>query len=197
MTRFLSGTSFANVCSALALAVALGTGGAYAAGTIGSHDIKNKSIRSVDIKNGQVKSADLAVDAVDSSKVRADALTAQDLATGSVGSAELADAGVTGADVLDGTLTTADFAGADHTGNISLGAGAVANGHCKQFNVTIPDTRAGEAAIINTQATLQDGVTISGQRVPTDGSVTMNVCNLSGTTMDPLTNLPIRVITVG
>ena len=55
--------TFANVCSFIALVVALGTGSAYAANTIGSDDIIDESIQSVDIKNGQVKPADLAAGA--------------------------------------------------------------------------------------------------------------------------------------
>src|SRR5438067_292925 len=50
--------TFANVCSLLALVVALGTGSAYAANTIGSSDIIDESIQSVDIKNGEVRQGD-------------------------------------------------------------------------------------------------------------------------------------------
>lgn len=45
--------SYANVTSTLALFLALGTGAVYAAGEIGSMDLKNNSIRSKDLKNGQ------------------------------------------------------------------------------------------------------------------------------------------------
>jgi hypothetical protein len=38
---------------------------------------------------------------------------------------------------------------------------------------------------------------ISAQRVPSDGNVTLNVCNFSGTTQAAITNLPVRVITFG
>ena len=50
--RLRRGFTFANVCSCIALIVALGTGGAYAANTVGSDDIIDESIQSVDIKNG-------------------------------------------------------------------------------------------------------------------------------------------------
>lgn len=43
--------SYSNVAATLALAVALGTGGAYAAEQFGSNDIRNNSIRSADLKN--------------------------------------------------------------------------------------------------------------------------------------------------
>ena len=50
MKPIFGGNRYANVTSTLALVVALGGTGAYAANTIGSKDIGN----------GQVKSADLA-----------------------------------------------------------------------------------------------------------------------------------------
>jgi hypothetical protein len=52
--------TFANVCSFIALAFALGTRGAYAANTIGSDDTIDGSIQSVDIKDCQVKTAELS-----------------------------------------------------------------------------------------------------------------------------------------
>ena len=61
--------TFANVCSFIALVFALGTGGAYAANTIGSDDIIDESIQSVDIKNGEVHTADLGGGAVTSGKL--------------------------------------------------------------------------------------------------------------------------------
>ena len=51
--------TFANVCSFLALLIALGTGGAYAANTVFSTDIVNGEVKSVDIGTGQVQSADV------------------------------------------------------------------------------------------------------------------------------------------
>lgn len=62
--------SYANVTSTLALVVALGGTGAYAANTIGS----------ADIKPGAVRSSDLGKNAVTSPKVKDGALQLQDLA---------------------------------------------------------------------------------------------------------------------
>src|ERR1044072_6059512 len=50
--------TFANVCSFLALLIALGTGGAYAANTIGSTDIINGQVKSPDIGTGQGQTID-------------------------------------------------------------------------------------------------------------------------------------------
>ena len=62
--------SFANVCSFLALLIAIGTGGAYAADTIGSSDIIDESILSQDVKNGQIHSSDLGNNQVQSADFR-------------------------------------------------------------------------------------------------------------------------------
>ena len=51
--------TFANVCSFMALLIALGTGGAYAANTIGSTDIINGQVKSPDIGTGQVQAIDV------------------------------------------------------------------------------------------------------------------------------------------
>lgn len=50
--------SFANVCSLLALFVALG-GSAYAAALITSADVKNRSLRGIDIKKNAVKGSEV------------------------------------------------------------------------------------------------------------------------------------------
>jgi hypothetical protein len=59
MSRLRRALTFANICSFLALVVALGTGGAYAANTVFS----------TDIVDGEVKTADIATDAVTSGKI--------------------------------------------------------------------------------------------------------------------------------
>jgi hypothetical protein len=236
--RFLRGLTFSNVCSFLALTIALGTGTAYAANTVGSDDIINESIQSVDLKNGEVKTvdigadqitsarikpggvinSDLGADAVNSSKVLIDSLTSADLAIDSVGASELAansvgsgelatdsvgateisDDSIDSGEIVNDSLTTADIAGADvNPGVISLGAGAVANGRCRQFSIGVGGAKAGEGVILSTKAPLQDGVLIYAQQVPSDGNVTIDVCNLSGTTQAAITDFPIRIITFG
>ena len=48
--RLLRGPTFANVCSFLALTIALGTGTAYAANTVRSRDIVNGQVKAPDIR---------------------------------------------------------------------------------------------------------------------------------------------------
>jgi hypothetical protein len=58
MARIRPHLTYANVISTFCLFIVLG-GGAYAAGTIGSDDIKDNAVHSRHIKNGQVASTDL------------------------------------------------------------------------------------------------------------------------------------------
>ena len=80
---------------------------------------------------------------------------------------------------------------------MGFSAGAVASGRCKQFDISVSGAKAGEAVIVSTQGALQSGVVIYGQRIPSDGHATIDLCNFSGTTMSAISNLPVRVITFG
>lgn len=61
--------TYANVTSTLALFLVLSTGGAYAAATIGSSQIKDNAIRTQHIAGGQVQQPDLGAGAVSRSKI--------------------------------------------------------------------------------------------------------------------------------
>jgi hypothetical protein len=196
--RLLRGTTFANVCSCLALAIALGTGTAYAANTVSSRDIVN----------GQVKSADIGANQVGSPKLKTGAVTTTDIAAGAVDGSKVLGGSLTGAsfatDAVDGSkvaadsLTTADLAGADvNGGGINVPTGYVPDGRCRQLDAAVGGAKAGEAVLFNVKAALQDGVVIYGQRVPSDGHVMFDVCNFSGTTQAAITDLPVRIITFG
>ncbi len=52
--RLLRGFTFANVCSFLALTIALGTGTAYAANTVFSTDIVDGEVKNVDLAGNSV-----------------------------------------------------------------------------------------------------------------------------------------------
>jgi hypothetical protein len=135
---------------------------------------------------------------VNIAKVLDESLTSTDLAANSVSAGEIADNAITGAKVGDDTLTAADIAGADVNGGaISLPTGYVPNGRCRQLDAAVGGAKAGEAVVFSIQAALQDGIVIYGQRVPSDGHVTFDVCNLSGTTQAAISEMPVRVITFG
>jgi hypothetical protein len=210
--------SHTTVVSYLALFLALGTGGAYAANTIGSSDVINGSLVSKDIKNATVSNVDIRNNAVTTQKLKKGAVASvdildatvslADLAANSVNGDNVAPESLTSADIandsIDGgkisndSLTTADIAGADvNGGRIQVSTGLVPNGRCKQLEANIPGAKAGEAVVFSIKAPVQDGIVIYGQRVPSDGNVTLDVCNFSGITQAEIVDLPVRVITFG
>jgi hypothetical protein len=156
--QFRRRLTFANVCSLIALVVALGTGSAYAANTIGSEDIIDESIQSVDIKNGQVKNADLAGSAVtspkiasaavansniapgavDSNSVLDESLTSSDLATDSVGATEIADNSIDTGEIVDNSLFSADLA-PNSVGASEIAANAVGTSKVANESLTLSD----------------------------------------------------------
>jgi hypothetical protein len=156
--QFRRRLTFANVCSLIALVVALGTGSAYAANTIGSDDIIDESIQSVDIKNGQVKNADLAGSAVtspkiasaavananiapgavDSNSVLDESLTSSDLATDSVGATEIADNSIDTGEIVDNSLFSADLA-PNSVGASEIAANAVGTSKVANESLTLSD----------------------------------------------------------
>ena len=111
--------SFANVASFLALAIAVGTGSAYAADTVFSSDIvdgevkaadiDNNAVRSTKIGTGQVLNPDLGADAVDGSKVLDASLTGADVANSTLTGDDVASSSLTGIDVSNGSLTSSDI----------------------------------------------------------------------------------------
>jgi hypothetical protein len=176
-------------------------------GAVNSASVFDNSLTNADLGVDSVQATEIADGSIDSGEISDNSLFAQDLAPSSVGTSELADGGIGNADIAsnavngskvsNNTLTTADIAGTDASGAISLGAGSVANGRCKSYDISVPGAVAGQGVMIATKAALQAGMVIYGQRVPAADTVTMTVCNLSGTTMDAITNLPIRTITFG
>jgi hypothetical protein len=63
------------------------------------------------------------------------------------------------------------------------------------LDANVGGAEAGQAVLFSVQAALQDGVMIYGQRVPSDGHVTFDVCNFSGTTQAAISDLPVHVLT--
>jgi hypothetical protein len=71
--------SHATVVAYLALAVALSTGTAYAANTIGSSDVIDNSLLSRDVHNGTLVADDLAVNTIGSGRIKDNSLTMNDI----------------------------------------------------------------------------------------------------------------------
>jgi hypothetical protein len=186
--------TFANVCSALALAVALGTGGAYAANTV----------RSKDIVNGQVKAVDLKKNAVTSTKIKDGTVARGDLRSGSVDGAAVADASLSTADlavdavkggvVADHSLTFDDIVGASVIGNLGFATGFVANGRCREFDVTVAGASPGESVVLSLLGDPPPGLVILGVGVTTAGTARGQLCNMTGATMLSV-SVPVRIVT--
>ncbi len=87
--------TYANVVATLALFLALG-GGAYAAATVGSGDIKNNAVLSRHIKDGEVKKSDLAANSVGSGKVIDGSLLRRDFKPGQLSASGPAGGDLTG-----------------------------------------------------------------------------------------------------
>ena len=80
IARIAGRVSYANVAATLALVVALGTGGAYAASQIGPKDIKKNAVRAKHIKKNQVKAKHVGKNVVKSKHIKNGQVKAADLA---------------------------------------------------------------------------------------------------------------------
>ena len=125
--------TFANVCSFLALAVALGTGTAYAANTIGSTDIINGQVKSADIGTGQVQSVDVKNDGLTGVDIADSSLTDSEIADGSLTSANIEDGSIDGLDIRDEGVDSPDLA-PESVGSRELADGAI-QGHMQDPRV--------------------------------------------------------------
>jgi hypothetical protein len=200
--------TFANVCSFLALFVALSTGAAYAANTVFSTDIVNGEVKTDDlsdatppgelgpqgitgekIETGAITAAKIASGAVDGSKiadggvtgadVAGDAITGAKVADGAISNADVAGDAVDGSKVANDSLTLADLRGADVSGaEINVKKGGAPTGGCKDFDVPAPGASPGETVMITPQAGLPAATILSGVRVVAADQVTIKVCYL-------------------
>ena len=136
MFRRLRPRSAYDVIAVLALFVAVGTSGAYAANTVFSTDIVDGEVKNADIggnqvtttkiKNGNVMPLDIAADAVTGPKVLDDSLNGDDVQESTLGL-------VPDADMLDGR-DSKSFA---RLGGVVNGDGSVVQG--SGFTVTHPN----------------------------------------------------------
>jgi hypothetical protein len=117
-----------------------------------------------------------------------------DLAPSSVGSSEIAANAVGASKVANESLTLSDIAGAAANGTISLGG--IPNGRCTQVTFSVSGAQVGDSPIVTTRAAIQNGIVLYPNRVASAGHVEVNACNFTGTSMTPISNFPIRVITL-
>ena len=140
--------TFANVCSFLALLIALGTGSAYAANTVFSEDIvngevktadlDNNSVRSTKIGNAQVLNQDLGADAGQrledrstrqsryADTWRSNSVDSPQILSDAVGATEVADNSIDSGEIANDSLFDDDLASSS-VGTSEITAGAVGN----------------------------------------------------------------------
>jgi hypothetical protein len=104
MLRRLRPRSAYDLVAVLALIIAVGTGGAYAANTIGSADVIDESLLSQDIKNDTIQKDDLGPDSVGTGKIKDGVVATSDLAPDAVTGAKVLDNSLGGADIQESTL---------------------------------------------------------------------------------------------
>jgi hypothetical protein len=92
--------SYANVVSALAIVVALGTGTVWAA-----NQLAPKSVGTKQLKTGAVTADKLRKNAVTDTKIKDGAIGSSKIASGAVTSTKIAAGSVTGAKIVNGSVT--------------------------------------------------------------------------------------------
>jgi len=198
--------SYANVASTLALFLALGTGTAYAANEWTGENIVDQSLTAADIQIGTIgtlrvqdnslQAIDLAPDSATSSEIASAAVGSSEIGAGAVGGSEIAAGAVGTSEIANNTVSSADLAGGGATGAISIAGGSIANGRCIEVDTSVSGAVAGDAVIFSIDGAAPAGVLFYGVRVPSNGHVTLKVCNFTGGLMPAITNLPVSVITI-
>jgi hypothetical protein len=67
----------------------------------------------------------------------------------------------------------------------------------RPIHARIGGAQVGEVPVLAVNGAVQNGVLLYARRVPSVDRVLIDLCNFSGTTMNAITNLPVRVITFG
>ena len=143
--RLRRNLTFANVCSFIALVIALGTGGAYAANTVGSSDIIDGEVKTDDLGAAAVTSVKIAEGAVNSAKVVDGGIGVADIAAGAVDGSKVADGAVTGSKLADGAVTSAKVLDGG-IGNVDVGADAIDGSKVADGSLTVADLRGASVA---------------------------------------------------
>jgi hypothetical protein len=115
--------SYASVTATLALVLAIGMGGAYAAQKITSKGIAPGAVVSKHIKDGRVKAADLGPDSVTSEKVADNAIGHDEIGFNEVGPDELAFESVNESHVQSNSVGDDELALTDRKNVVNVPAG--------------------------------------------------------------------------
>ena len=138
--------------------IALSTGGAYAANTIGSSDIINGQVKTADIGNAQVRDLDIRDEALSGGGLTGDdiyGLTGDDIASESLTGTEIANGSLTGAEVADQSGVDTCTHGTVRFGELCVGVANVGNTWfgavdlCADLNLRLPSYGEGVALARN------------------------------------------------
>ena len=160
----------------------------------GGATLADGSVTTAKLANASVSRAKIQGAAVGNDELDFNAVTTAEVQNNSLTTADLADNAVTSAKITDQTVTLSDLQGADVTGPVTFAT--VASGSCKQVGFTLGGAQVGEVPFVTPLAAIPDGMVLTAVRVPSAGTVTLNLCNFTGTAQG-LTNVQARVGTVG
>lgn len=109
LSRIRARFTYANVMSTIAVVLAMGGAGAYAAthlkkNSVTSKAIKNGAVKTADLKNSAVTNPKLGNNAVDTGQIAANAVTTGKIAANAVTTGKIAADAVTGAKIDEGSL---------------------------------------------------------------------------------------------
>jgi hypothetical protein len=107
--------SYADVISTLALLIALGTGGAYAASKL-----PDRSVGEFQLRPGAVTAEKLRKNAVTAPKIKAEAIKQGKIANGSITAAKLTGGSVAGSSLQEGSVSNSKLAPEAVTGDKAL-----------------------------------------------------------------------------
>ena len=155
-------------------------------------DVTSSSLTGIDIANSSLTGSDILDESLGTTEIADGGLNTSDLAISSITGSRIAASAVTTSDIANRTVNMDDIDGADRSGSISVGA--ISNGRCTTITGSVTGAQPGDAAVLTTNGTIPNGMTIQAQRALTD-AVHIKVCNLTGATSAAITNLPVRVIT--
>ncbi len=82
--------------------------------------------------------------------------------------------------VADNSITAFDLAGGQSNGAITLNAGFVATGRCRDVGISVPGAQVGDAIMFSVNTDLPDGILLSGVRVIDDDVIQGKACNFTG-----------------
>jgi hypothetical protein len=181
-----------NVVAYLALFVALGGTGAYAANTIYSSDIVDGEVKSADIEDALlgtpakgVQLTDLAENSVNSVKLKDGAVKNHDLADAAVTTGKFASsAKAPDADKLAGKSSSAywQVGGVTLPGFNNIG-GPMESNTCNYFRPEVSGANVGDVPIIYSD-TLPVGVFLNVFTIKTAGEVPIRICNTRDEAVD-------------